>query len=288
MEKEYIIHSNAKINIYIEILGKRNDGFHNIFSIFIPISWYDELIFTQTKETTPYFFHCNDKRIIKNNTVLKACELLLPYKKIDESTNIKLNKKVPYEAGLGSASANGTHTLMFLNQLWKCNLTLKELYELSTQISSDSPFFLFNQPCIVEGRGDLVTPIKVKNKFYLVIVKPTGIQTPTPFAYSLIAQNKSYTNNIQQQQQIVSSLKKGDKNYFLSNNFNGFQELILNSTPQLIQIKNLIYELGAKKVLMSGSGPTLVGYFKDESSMNKALLSLEKKTFPIQVHSTIS
>jgi 4-diphosphocytidyl-2-C-methyl-D-erythritol kinase len=135
---------------------------------------------------------CTDAAIASDNSVMKAAKALWPLRKNKSGVQIKLHKKVPYQAGLGSASSDAAAALVWLNQFWECGLGFEDLHSLAEGLGSDVPFFLYNQPCCIEGRGEKITPLKRHRPLALLLIKPKNIFIATASAYGQLAQRKAY------------------------------------------------------------------------------------------------
>lgn len=160
----------AKINLSLRVLGKRNDGFHEIETVIAPVSLADEL--TIEKQPRWIDFSCNDPSIPRgdDNLVVRAAKLFLEATKVKAGAAITLNKKIPHGAGLGGGSSDAASTLLALNEVFETKLPREALAKMSESIGSDVPFFIFQSPAICRGRGELVMPIKLRER----------LRTPSP------------------------------------------------------------------------------------------------------------
>lgn len=244
---------NAKINIGLNILGKRPDGFHNIYSCFYPIPWCDVL---EIIEGDRIEFHPTGIDIPGNesdNLCLKAYNLLsndfdLP------PVKIYLHKVIPIGAGLGGGSADASFTLKLLNDKYDLGITTEKLEEYASQLGSDCPFFIRNQPVIATGTGQTLASINIDlSELFIVLVNP-GIHISTAEAYSnvkfsLLSSFEDEINNLNQIDNWKNILH------------NDFEASLFNSHHQLLKIKSSLYEIGAKYASMAGSGSTIYGLF---------------------------
>jgi len=172
----------AKINWALSVLNKRNDGYHDIISLMHAIDLYDTLIFEPSSG-----IEIQTELPIKreNNLIYKAIIALQQYTGIKKGIKVTLQKQIPIGAGLGGGSSDAATTLKALNELWGLNLGVNTLQEIGASIGSDVPFF-FNLPlCIVEGRGDIIKPLKIEKSYTLVIVKPK-FSISTKWAYEFL------------------------------------------------------------------------------------------------------
>ena len=173
----------AKINLSLKILGRRDDGFHEIETLIVPISLCDEMKIEKNEGGIE--FHCDDPSVPKgdDNLAMRAAKAFFAATKLRPAVSIELKKKIPLGAGLGGGSSDAAATLLAFNQLFETNLTRDELAKLGSAIGSDVPFFTFESAAICKGRGELVTPIKLGERLSILLLKP-GFIVPTEWAYS--------------------------------------------------------------------------------------------------------
>ena len=170
----------AKINLSLKVLGRRPDGFHDIETFIAPISLCDELKIDKNKAAEGVEFRCDDSSVPTGdeNLVVRAAKAFFEAAKLKASVSIELNKKIPHGAGLGGGSSDAAATLVALNKLFETNLPREALAKLGETIGSDVPFFIFESAAICRGRGELVTPEKLKEKMSILLLKPEfGVAT---------------------------------------------------------------------------------------------------------------
>ena len=170
----------AKINLSLKILGRRPDGFHDIETFIAPISLCDELKIDKNKAAEGVEFHCDDSSVPTGdeNLVVRAVQAFFEAAKLKASVSIELKKKIPHGAGLGGGSSDAAATLVALNKLFETNLPREALAELGETVGSDVPFFIFESAAMCRGRGELVTPEKLKEKMSILLLKPEfGVAT---------------------------------------------------------------------------------------------------------------
>ena len=255
---------NAKINIGLNIIEKRTDGFHNIETLFYPIGLSDVLEFTNENTQLDNIKLSNTGIIIdddiKNNLIVKACELLLDKKKY-QKINIHLHKIIPIGAGLGGGSSDGAFMVKALNESFNLGFTKYELQNYSQQLGSDCAFFIDNIPSLAFEKGNKIEPINLSLKgFHLVLIVPP-IHVSTKDAYADIIPAKP--------QITLSDLIKRPLNEWKNNVTNDFEESIFPKYPEIKNIKNKLYELGAVYASMSGSGSSVYGLFYETIDAKK-------------------
>lgn len=262
----------AKINLGLQIIGKRNDGYHNIHSLFFPIKSIADTLTIELAESISLI--CSQELDIpnENNIVWKAAHLLKQRYNIDMGAKISLQKNIPHGAGLGGGSSDAASILKGLQLLWNIDISTKELSELASELGSDVPFFLQDHPALIQGRGEIVHPFKFSCDWTILIVFP-AIYSNTSLAYAgLDTSNfpKIEVNFIDALQQSKDDCSKM-KDVF----FNDFEYSIFTQFPELAEIKSQLYKQGAFFAGMSGSGSTMFGLFLDISAAHNAM-----STFP--------
>ena len=174
------VRAPAKINLSLKILGPRSDEFHEIETFIAPISLYDELKIERRTSKQGIEFRCNDPSVPQgdDNLAVRAARAFLKKMKIKSGVVIELKKKVPHGAGLGGGSSDAASTLMALNELFEAKLTREALAKMAEGIGSDVPFFIFQSAAICRGRGELVSPIKLRKPLFILLLKPQfGVST---------------------------------------------------------------------------------------------------------------
>lgn len=252
-----VVFPPAKVNLGLRVTSKRPDGYHNIDSVFVKVDWCDilEIIPCQNGETQD-IFTTSGLEIPgeqENNLILKAVQLFrsmvnFPFVKIH------LHKQIPMGAGLGGGSADGTYTLILLNDLFDLKKNADELKELALQLGSDCPFFVEKEPCKVTGRGEEIHPIDLNLGEYSFFLINPGIHIGTAEAYAAITP----ASIDQDCAQIVCTIPIADWKKSL---FNDFETALAPKYPEITTIKELLYSQGALYASMTGSGSTLYGIF---------------------------
>jgi len=264
------LQSYAKINWFLKIISKRADGYHNIYSLMQKISLCDIIIFERKNKEIK--IDCNIE--IKDNLVFKVINLLRKYKSCNKGAYIKIIKNIPLKAGLGGGSSNAATVLIGLNRLWRLNLNEKELFILATKIGSDVPFFLSSPLSLVEGKGEVITPIYEDFKsFYLLIVKPYfGVSTSEAYAKVKSFSKKDFFSVYK----IIKALKSGFLEEINKLMQNDLEKPVFSLYPKLIKIKERLIDYGAYSALLAGSGSSIFGVFKTFQDTEKAFYELKK------------
>lgn len=267
-----VIASPAKINIGLNVVSKRDDGFHNIETIFYPIELYDEI----SIKKSDHFNFISDNPNIKldeDNLIIKAKNEIENYvnKKID--VEIELNKKIPIGAGLGGGSSDAASTLMGLNKLLDLNISHIELKKIALKLGSDVPFFLNPVPCFAEARGEVIYPINFTIKDLLLIVNPK-IHISTKWAFNQIVPDKPV---ISLKSFIENKKIKTDDLFRIASN--DFEEIVFSNYSTIKKIKAFLLDSGAYFSMMTGTGSTVFGIFKDEEAAHQAELYLSCQNY---------
>ncbi|MEQ9423651.1 MAG: 4-(cytidine 5'-diphospho)-2-C-methyl-D-erythritol kinase [Cyclobacteriaceae bacterium] len=246
---------NAKINIGLQVLGKRPDGYHNIQSVFYPIPFCDALEIVESKE---FNFQSSGLKIpggLDSNLCIKAYKLLQSAFGIG-SVNMHLHKVIPMGAGLGGGSSDGAFTLKMLNELFKLDLTDDQLHELAAEIGSDCPFFIRNQPVLATGTGTDFTSLNVNLKGKYIALSNPEIHIGTAEAYKGV----DFSEKIDLKNLIESEPIEGWDRFAI----NDFEHHLFRLHPEIKTIKKQMYSDGALFASMTGSGSTVYGVFDEK------------------------
>jgi 4-diphosphocytidyl-2-C-methyl-D-erythritol kinase len=256
-----IVFPNCKINLGLNILYKRNDGFHELETIFFPIGLRDALEILPAadkpaKFTVTGILHGKPE----DNLCIKAYNLLKKdYPQLPE-TQMHFHKAIPVGAGLGGGSADATSTLQLLNAKFNCNVPAQKMQEYALQLGSDCPFFLLNVPCFATGRGEVLEPLNLSLSGYKILLINPGIHINTGEIFKQIKPAIPAKNIKEIIQQPVSTWK--------AELVNDFEKVVFTNYPVIKKIKESFYDNGALYASMSGSGSTLYGIFKKEAIIN--------------------
>jgi len=257
-----LLFPNAKINLGLNVVEKRTDGYHNIETVFYPIGLSDVLEVEPSETCTDYSFSSSGITIDgdpESNLIVKAYRLLRSEYQFS-AVDISLIKQIPFGAGLGGGSSDAAFMLKALNELFELKISTKKLEKLASKLGADCPVFIRNKPVFATGIGNVFTTIdlSLKNKF-LVLVKP-DIHVSTPEAYSLVVPEKPETSLLELIKQPISDWKNTIKN--------DFEKSVFAKYPEIEKIKNDLYEMGAEYASMSGSGSSVYGIFDSAPEKN--------------------
>lgn len=249
---------NCKINLGLNIISKREDGFHDLETIFYPIAINDVLeIVQQPAPTTDVAFTSTGLPIsgnVTDNLCVKAYHLLKNDFPDLPAIDMHLHKAIPMGAGLGGGSADGAFTLKLLNDKFQLGLTNEQLAGYALQLGSDCPFFIYNQPCFAEGRGEKLEPITLDLSGYSFVIINPGIHVNTGWAFSQITPRKL---SVPVKDIIHQPLTQWRE--LLTNDF---EQPVFTRHPEIMAIKENLYAQGAVYASMTGSGSTVYGIFE--------------------------
>lgn len=270
------IKSNAKINLSLDVLNLREDGYHNIDSIFQEISLHDTISISINK-TSEIKVSTNVSNIPNNekNIAFKAAKMYLEHVQ-EQSLGVEIfiDKKIPSEAGLGGGSSNAASVLTTLDKLLNFNVPKDNIFKIASKIGADVPFFLIGGICHITGIGEQITQVENMSKFHILVAKGSnGISTA--FAYKKIdaLTNRSHHDTAK----ILNAISKNDIFSLSKECLNTF-ELVTEDTD-VFKIKNIMINNGAIFSLLSGSGSSVFGIFENENHANNCN-SILKATFP--------
>jgi len=267
------VEAAAKINFGLNILEKREDGFHNIETIYIPLQLKDKI--TLEKRRKGIVINCDHPDVPLNdqNLAFQAAKLLRTKGRFSGGVTITIDKKIPVAAGLGGGSSDAAAILKGLNILWNTNFSVKTLKKLGLEIGADVPFFIINTPCIGKGKGEILQPIPFKySNSWIAVIYP-NIKIDSKWAYDNFAltKDKKILN-------FYSFLKKSkDPKELRKTIINDFESVVFSKYPEIENIKKSLYDLGADFSLLTGSGSTIYGIFKRRETAQKACEKFRSK-----------
>jgi 4-diphosphocytidyl-2-C-methyl-D-erythritol kinase len=266
-----IARAYAKINLGLRILDKREDGFHNIETIFHRINLFDKLSFEQSATITLICSH-PDVPTDNRNLCLRAAHLLLQKYNVNRGVKIHLTKNIPIGAGLGGGSSDAASTLRALTELWDLQITGNELHDIALQLGSDVPYFIQHGSAYATSRGEVLKYFNLDVPYWIVVVYP-NIHISTSWAYS----NLKLTDhkNLHTLKDIIRKHINEPKvlSQFLRNDF---ESLVLQTHESLSQIREGFVASGAEFVQMSGSGSAIYGFFVSRRLVTSITAKLQK------------
>lgn len=261
----------AKINLGLDVIRRREDGYHEVRMIMQTIQMYDQL--EMEKKNIPGIDLTTNLSYIpvnENNLVYKAAKLLMDQYHIREGVSIDLNKFIPVAAGMAGGSSDAAATLVGMNKLFHLGLSKEELMKIGVKIGADVPYCIMRGTALSEGIGEKLTPLSPMPSCYILIGKP-GISVSTKFVYTNLKLNEHTKHP--DIDGMLQELKQQDLRGITDRMENVLESVTVPAYPVIEEIKNYMKEHGALNALMSGSGPTVFGIFDDKK---KAEFACEK------------
>jgi 4-diphosphocytidyl-2-C-methyl-D-erythritol kinase len=259
----------AKINWFLNVIGKRQDGYHDLQSLMQCVSVFDTLSLEESDDIEVF---TESDIPLDQNLVYKAALLLKKSYGIKTGARITLRKDIPIAAGLGGGSADAAAALMGLNSLWKLDVPETKLASLGAAIGSDIPFFLNGTAALAEGRGERITPVELITPHTLLIVKP-ALGISAGWAYSKLDElSKPLDNN--QIKAFTEALENKDYPALFEMASNALEAPVFKKHPEIRELKDRLLECGASFSAMSGSGSSVFGLFKNRSTAEESVASV--------------
>jgi 4-diphosphocytidyl-2-C-methyl-D-erythritol kinase len=293
MSSSFFVRSYAKVNVTLDVLGKRPDGYHELATIMQTIDLYDTICLLTTEKDMVSMV-CNRPELSNDdNLVVRAAQALRQKLGLTRGLHIELNKRIPVAAGLGGGSGNAAATLLALRKWWNLPLSDEDLWEMAATLGSDVPFFLSNGLALCEGRGERMTLLDLhwpSSMRWFLLLKPTiSISTAAVFR-QLTAQDYSdgsHSHAIKEalQSQRPLQTENLDINPHIHN---GLERGVLAQYPEVAQARQAMLQAGAPYVRLSGSGPTLFSTFPSLADAAHIEQSLRNQGYEVYLTRAIS
>lgn len=267
----------AKINLSLRVLGQRADGYHDLDTIFQTVSLHDTIKIAATNESG-IVLSCDDRRLAidETNLVFRAAESLRTRFGTEKGARIRLEKRIPVQAGLGGGSVDAAVTLLALVHLWKLDASRHDLLALGSLLGADVPFFLFGGTAHGTGIGDKIAPLQDPSEEFVLIIKPNA-STKTSDAYKALNERSLTTTN---PKTILSSSQPTghfDRGRFASLE-NDFEAVVFDLEPEIARAKRALVQSGAQAAALAGSGSAVFGVFDSEDAQRRAIQAIELET----------
>ncbi|MCI8560020.1 MAG: 4-(cytidine 5'-diphospho)-2-C-methyl-D-erythritol kinase [Dorea sp.] len=277
----------GKINLGLDVLGKRENGYHDVRMVMQTVYLYDQITIKKRKnpgiglETNLYYLPTNE-----NNLAYKAAKLLMDEFHIEEGINIYLDKHIPVAAGMAGGSSNAAAVLFGMNRMFGLDLTMEGLMERGVKLGADVPYCIMRGTVLAEGIGEILTPLDPMPRCYVLLAKPP-VAVSTKLVYEKIdSQEIKEHPDIDG---IMEGLKIQDLSKITSNMGNVLERVTIEEYPVIEKIKNIMKAGGALNAMMSGSGPTVFGIFDDRNQARMTAqkikeIQLAKQVYVVNVH----
>ena len=278
------IKAYGKVNISLDVVGKREDGYHLLSMIMQNIDLYDEI--EVEKQECGIILECNKSYVPVDNRNLayKAAEIFKERYDIVDGVKINIEKNIPVSAGLAGGSTDAAAVLKVMNKLFNVNATEEELMELSLKLGADIPYCIHGGTALCEGIGEIITPIKPFRDKIVVLVKPAfGVSTKEVYKNFNLEKVKQHPKTAE----IINAIENDNLNFVASNMRNLLENVTLRKHKILIKIKEEMNACGAINSMMSGSGPTVFAFFDDMLKAQKCFEKMKKKYSDVFITRTI-
>jgi 4-diphosphocytidyl-2-C-methyl-D-erythritol kinase len=277
MDSGQTVPAFAKVNLRLRVLAKRADGYHDLDTVFQTISLHDTIKIAATDESA-IVLSCDDRQLMidETNLVIRAAEGLRARFGTTKGACIRLEKRIPIQAGLGGGSADAAVTLLALAHLWELNPTREDLIAVGSRLGADVPFFFFGGTARGTGVGDDLVPLTDSSEKFLLIVKPNA-NTRTSDAYKALDERSLTTPNSKSILSSSQSTEHFDNGSFASLE-NDFEEVTLDLEPEIGRAKAALLRAGAAAAALAGSGSAVFGIFDSEDAQRRAIQAIELET----------
>lgn len=287
MKRSLELKALAKINLGLDVLGRRENGYHDVRMVMQTIYLYDNVTLNKTEEpgiqlkTNLPYLPVDDK-----NIAYKAAKMLMEEFEIEDGIEIILDKHIPVAAGMAGGSSNAAAVLVGMNRLFELGLSQQELMDRGVKLGADVPYCIMRGTVLAEGIGEILTPLAPMPKCFVLVAKP-GVSVSTKTVYE-----KLDAHEIEDHPDIdgvIAGLNAGDLKKVAASMGNVLERVTIEDHPIIEEIKKVMKEEGALNAMMSGSGPTVFGIFDDKTAAKRAgqkikELELTKQVYVVNVH----
>lgn len=276
----------AKINIGLDVLRLREDGYHDVKMIMQTVGIYDQICLNREKtpgirvKTNLFYLPDNE-----NNLVYKAAKLLMDEFSIEDGVSIDLNKYIPVAAGMAGGSSDAASVLYGMNKMFSLGLSQDELMRRGVKIGADVPYCIMRGTALAEGIGEILTPLPPMPACFVLVAKP-GISVSTKFVYENLHANDLRPEQHPDIDAAIAGIRAGDLKATAQAMGNVLELVTAREYPVIGEIKNFMKKRGALNAMMSGSGPTVFGLFENKTTARNAFYQLRRTNLAKQVYLT--
>ena len=276
----------AKINIGLDVLRRREDGYHDVKMIMQTVGIYDQICLNREKtpgirvKTNLFYLPDNE-----NNLVYKAAKLLIDEFSIEDGVSIDLNKYIPVAAGMAGGSSDAASVLYGMNKMFSLGLSQDELMRRGVKIGADVPYCIMRGTALAEGIGEILTPLPPMPACFVLVAKP-GISVSTKFVYENLHANDLRPEQHPDIDAAIAGIRAGDLKATAQAMGNVLELVTAREYPVIEEIKNFMKKRGALNAMMSGSGPTVFGLFENKTTARNAFYQLRRTNLAKQVYLT--
>ena len=273
--KSLLIKSYAKINIVLNIKGKQEDGYHQLDMVMLPLALHDSILLSKVPNAPDNYVTTDDFALgdIQYNLATFAIDTMQKKYGFKEKFRVFIHKILPIQAGLGGGSSNAAATMIGVNEYLNLGATDEDLIEIGKTLGADVPFFIKNVPARCQGIGEIMTPVTVKNNYYVLIIKPNaGCSTKKVYEISDSLNLKTYDV-----EKVIKALEEGDDELLASSIGNALEPAGVQLVPEIKIIEDELKAKGLKIVLMSGSGSSVAALSTDKKLIKRIAKDYEDK-----------
>ena len=264
-----VIKAMAKVNLGLDVLRRRENGYHDVKMVMQTVNLYDTLTITKREDTQIVITtNVGELPLSEDNLIYKAAKLLFETVKKECGAEIHLDKQIPIAAGMAGGSTDAAATLLGLNALYEFGMDKEQLADIGVKIGADVPYCIYGGTYLSEGIGEVLTKLPDAPDCYVVIAKP-GIGVSTKYVYENL--HIETVNDHPDVDGMIDAIKAGSLDKVAAKMANILETVTVKRYPEIAKMKTCLEEAGAEKALMSGSGPTVFGIFKEEETAKKAL-----------------
>ena len=280
---ELAIKALAKINLGLDVLRRREDGYHEVKMVMQTIHLYDQLHLKKIESGIHLETNLGFLPVDESNLAYRAARLMKEKYQIEEGIDIRLNKRIPVAAGMAGGSTDAAGVLYGINELFNLGIKRKELMELGVQIGADVPYCIMRGTALAEGIGEKLSSLPPMVKCPVLIAKP-AVSVSTKFVYQNLKLNEQTPHP--DIDALITDIRNSDLDNICADMGNVLETVTIPNYPVIAQIKEQMLKSGAKASMMSGSGPTVFGLFGDEETARRARAEMKASGLAKQVYLT--
>lgn len=274
----------AKINIYLDVVNKKADGYHNLDMVMLPLELHDTIDIEYRPYSLDTYIICDrvEDSETKYDLIHQTLDAFRKKYDVHNNMNITVHKEIPICAGLGGGSSNAAACLKAFRKIFKVKMEPQEELDFTLALGADVPYCMANVPAHVEGIGEKVTPIKCAKRFHVIIIKPKlGLSTKKVFDAS-----DNFTLKHGDVNKVITALEIGDEDLLAEGMFNSLEEVSISLVPEIQQIKDMLKKDGFKCVLMTGSGSCVFALTTDARLAYSKYLKYDNKGYDVYLTKT--
>ena len=279
--KNINLKSYAKINIALNINKKLDDGYHELDSVMLPLELHDSLLIKKLDSSADNYVTIDDYSlgVINYNLATSTIDRMAAEYGFEDKFRVFIHKNIPIRAGLGGGSSNAAYTMKGVNTMLKLNMTREQMISMALELGSDIPYFIDCVPSRVQGKGEIIQPIVIKNNYYCLLIKPP-IGCSTKEVYEKSDTIKLGKANIDK---VVEALANGDDDLLATSIYNALEEAAILILPEIKELKQKLLDSGLKIVGMSGSGSCLFALSTNFADIKKAAKLFDDEKYFVEI-----